>query len=276
VPRFQDTATKPTDFNDLAVAEGLDALRQQVSAAQIPTETDADAYARLAALSLADYDRCRESESAGLGIRVKTLDAEVERLRRWTGGNDSTLQGCQIDLREIEPWPEPVDGAEVLDAIVKCHLVYVAFPDCAADACALWEAHCHCSEAFDITPRLNVRSPEKGCGKSTLLDVIALFVPRPVQTENLTVAVLFRLVAARKPTVLADEYDGWLKDDEELRTMFNAGHRRGGQAFRCEGENHEVRAFPVFGPAVLCGIGELPGDTSRSLDTDSPRTRKAR
>jgi uncharacterized protein DUF3631 len=92
-----------------------------------------------------------------------------------------------------------------------------------------------------------------------LLVVIALFVPRPVQTEDLTVAVLFRLMAARKPTVLADEYDGWLKDDEELRVMFNAGHRRGGQAFRCEGENHEVRAFPVFGPAVLCGIGELPG-----------------
>jgi putative DNA primase/helicase len=106
VPRFKDTATKPTDFNDLGVAEGLDAVRQQISAAQIPTETDADAFSRLAALSLADYDRRRESEAAALGIRVKTLDAEVERLRRWTGGNDSTLQGCQIDLPEIEPWPD--------------------------------------------------------------------------------------------------------------------------------------------------------------------------
>ena len=58
---------------------------------------------------------------------------------------------------------------------------------------------------------------------------------------------------------MADEYDSWLRDDQELRGLFNAGHRRGGQALRCEGDNHEVRAFRVFGPAVLCGIGALPG-----------------
>jgi hypothetical protein len=131
-------------------------------------------------------------------------------------------------------------------------------PNHAADVCTLSEAHCHCHEAFDVTPRLSNTSPEKGCGKTTLLDVIALFVPRPLRTETLTAAVLFRLIEARKPTVLADEYDSWLKDDESLRAMFNAGHRRGGQALRCEGDNHEVRGFRVFGPAVLCGIGELP------------------
>jgi putative DNA primase/helicase len=259
VPQFKDNASEPTDFNDLALAEGLDAVEQQIGAAEVPRETDADTYARLAALSPAEYDRCRETEATALGIRVKTLDAQVEQRRRWTGGNDSTVQGRQIDLPETEPWPDPVDGAEVLDAIAKCHRDYVALPDYAADVCALWEAHCHCFEAFDITPRLNVTSPEKGCGKTTLLDVIALFVPRPLRTENLTAAVLFRLIEARQPTVLADEYDSWLRDDEELRSMFNAGHRRGGQALRCEGDNHEVRAFRVFGPAALCGIGALPG-----------------
>ena len=247
------------DFNDLATLEGLSAVVREINAAEIPSETDNGAFARLAALSPPDYDRCRETEAAALGIRVPTLDAEVERLRRWTGGNDSTLKGCAIDLPEIEPWPHAVDGGEVLDAIAKRHRAYIALPDYAADICALWEAHCHCSEAFDITPRLNVTSPEKGCGKTTLLDVIAFHVPRPLRTENLTAPVLFRLIEARKPTVLADEYDSWLKDNEELRGLFNAGHRRGGQALRCEGDNHEVKAFRVFGPAVLCGIGALPG-----------------
>jgi putative DNA primase/helicase len=212
----------------------------------------------LAALSPADYDRCRQTEAAALGIRVTTLDDEVERLRPWAGGNDSTMQGCAIDLRDVEPWPEAVDGAEVLDAIAARHRSYIAMPNHAADVCTLWEAHCHCFEAFEITPRLSNTSPEKGCGKTTLLDVIGLFVPRPLRTETLTAAVLFRVIEARKPTVLADEYDSWLKDDEGLRAMFNAGHRRGGQALRCEGDNHEVRAFRVFGPVVLCGIGELP------------------
>jgi putative DNA primase/helicase len=259
VPQFKDIADKPTDFNDLAIAEGLDAVEQQIGAAEVPRETDADTYARLAALSPAEYDRCRETEAAALRIRVKTLDAEVEQRRRWTGGNDSTVQGRQIDLPETEPWPDPVDGAEVLDTIAKRHRAYVALPDYAADVCALWEAHSHCFEVFDISARLCVTSPEKGCGKTTLLDVIALFVPRPLSTENLTAAVLFRLIETRKPTVLADEYDSWLRDNEELRGLFNAGHRRGGKALRCEGDNHEVRAFGVYGPAVLCGIGALPG-----------------
>jgi putative DNA primase/helicase len=259
VPQFENTVSSPTDFNDLARAEGLDAVRAQIGAAKIPSETDDDAYARLAALSRAEYDRCRNTEADALSIRVATLDHEVQRLRCVTSRNDSTLQGCAINLPDVEPWPCPVDGAEVLDAIAHRHRAYIALPDYAADICAVWEAHCHCFEAFDITPRLNITSPEKGCGKTTLLDVIALHVPRALRTENLTAPVLFRLVEARKPTVLADEYDSWLKDNEELRGLFNAGHRRGGQVFRCEGDSREVRAFRVFGPTVLCGIGALPG-----------------
>lgn len=259
VPQFKDSSSNPTDFNDLATLETPAAVAEQIGAAVVPTESDNDTFARLATLSPAEYDRHRETEASALGIRVKTLDAEVEQQRSQIGGNNSSLQGCQIDLREIEPWPEPVDGAEVLDAIAKRHRTYVALPDDAADVCALWEAHSHCFEAFDITPRLCVTSPEKGCGKTTLLDLIALFVPRPLSTENLTAAVLFRLIEGRKPTVLADEYDSWLRDNEELRGLFNAGHRRGGKALRCEGDNHEVRAFGVYGPAVLCGIGALPG-----------------
>jgi hypothetical protein len=92
-----------------------------------------------------------------------------------------------------------------------------------------------------------------------LRDVLALLVPRPLATENLSVAVLCRVIEKYAPTVLADEYDAWLGDNEELRGLLNAGHRRGGQVLRCEGDGHEVRGFRVFAPTVLCGIGALPG-----------------
>jgi putative DNA primase/helicase len=49
VPQFKDTVNKPTDFNDLARGESLDAVREQIGAAQIPTETDSDTFARLRA-----------------------------------------------------------------------------------------------------------------------------------------------------------------------------------------------------------------------------------
>jgi len=46
---------------------------------------------------------------------------------------------------------------------------------------------------------------------------------------------------------------------EELRGLLNAGHKRGACAYRCEGESNAVRAFKAFAPAVLSGIGDLPG-----------------
>jgi putative DNA primase/helicase len=256
VPQFKDTTTKPTDFNDMAALEGSPTVKKQIDSATVPAETDADTYARLAALPPAEYDRCREQEANALSVRVSTLDAEVEKLR---GGTDGHLQGCTVEIPEIELWPEPVEGAETLDAVAAAITRYVALSPGAADATALWVTHTHCFQAFDMTPRLNIRSPEKGCGKTTLSDVIALFVPRSIQTENQSPAVLFRLIEKYKPVVLADEYDSWLPDNEELRGLLNAGHRRGGKALRCEGDNHEVRAFNVFAPVVLCGIGTLPG-----------------
>ena len=45
------------------------------------TESDEAAFARLAALSPVEYDRCREAEAKKRGIRTPTLDAEVKRVR---------------------------------------------------------------------------------------------------------------------------------------------------------------------------------------------------
>jgi hypothetical protein len=87
-------------------------------------------------------------------------------------------------------------------------------------------------------------------------DIISLFVPRSLSTENVSVAVLFRLIEKYKPIVLADECDAWLRDNEELRGLLNAGHRRGGMVYRCEGDGNEVRGFNVFAPVVLCGISK--------------------
>lgn len=162
-------------------------------------------------------------------------------------------------MADVEPWPESVNGSDVLNEIAETFARYIVLPDGAADALALWTAHAHAFRAFLCSPRLNISSPDKGCGKSTLRDVLAVFVPRPLSTENVTLAVLFRLVQKHKPTLLADECDAWLSDNEEIRGLLNSGHRRGGMAFRCEGDNHEVRGFNVFAPVVLCGIGSLPG-----------------
>jgi len=99
----------------------------------------------------------------------------------------------------------------------------------------------------------------KLAAKTTTLDLIATMTPRPLRTENLTAPVLFRLVDQHQPTLLLDEVDSYLPQAEELRGLLNAGHKRGACAYRCEGDGNAVRAFKAFAPAVLSGLGVLPG-----------------
>lgn len=212
---------------------------------------------KLAASTPLQYEHERTNAAAKFKIRTTALDKLVDTARK-KNSTDETLQGRRLEFLEIEPWPEPVNGAEILSDVADAFSRYMSLPNGAADILALWCAHAHSFEAFLCSPRLNISSPEKQCGKTTLRDLIALLVPRPMQTENLTVAVLFRAVQLHKPTLLADECDAWLAKNEDLRALLNAGHRRGGQVFRCEGDSHELRGFEVFGPVVLCGIGNLP------------------
>jgi hypothetical protein len=219
------------------------------------SNSDDETIVRLAGLPVLEYERQRSDEAKRLGCRENVLDKLVDAKRP---KKNNTLQGFEVGLKDVQLWPEAVNGAEVLDAVADRFARYVVLPNGAADTLALFCAHTHCHKAFQCSPRLNISSPEKNCGKTTCRDMVALFVPRPLLTENLTVAVLFRLTDSQSPVILADEYDSWITDNEELRGLLNAGHRQGAMVFRVEGDAREVRGFSAYAPAVLCGIGALP------------------
>ena len=117
---------------------------------------------------------------------------------------------------------------------------FVAYPSEAAHvAHTLWIAHTHLMDAWESTPRIAFLSPEPGSGKTRALEVTELLVPSPVEAVNVTPAYLFRKVGDQKgaPTILFDEIDTVFgpkaKDNEEIRGLLNAGHRRGAVAGRC-------------------------------------------
>jgi putative DNA primase/helicase len=210
------------------------------------------AIQRLADMAPVEYERIRKDEAKRLNMRTSVLDREVNALRKNGQAEDD------LGLFEPDPWPEEVDGDDLLDRIVCALCRHVVMPAHAAEATALWVVHAHAFECWRHTPRLGVLAPEKECGKSTLLDVLSCLVPRAVKTENLSTAVMFRLVDKHRPTLLVDEFDTFLRDNEELRGALNAGHARGGAHLRCEGDDNKVRAFKTFAPAALAGIGRLP------------------
>lgn len=163
--------------------------------------------------------------------------------------------------KESAVWHEPVDLADTLDAGAALIRRHAALPELAAETMMLWIAHTHAVEAAFFTPRLAFLSAEKGSGKTTMLDLISLMARRPVQTVNISAAAMFRLIAAECPTLLIDEVDAHLKGNEDLRSIINGGHRRGGTVLRVQGEQHQVRQFQTFAPAALAGIGDCLPDT---------------
>ncbi len=144
---------------------------------------------------------------------------------------------------------------------------FVAYPsEHARVASVLWVAHAHLLDAFESTPRLAHLSPEPGSGKTRALEALELLVPRPLHAINATPAALFRKVSdeAGPPTILFDEIDTVFgpkaKDNEDVRGMLNAGHRRGATALRCvvRGKATEVEEFPAYCAVALAGLGDLP------------------
>jgi putative DNA primase/helicase len=118
--------------------------------------------------------------------------------------------------------------------------------------------HTHVFRSFAHSPRFAITSPEKGCGKTTTLDVLAELVAHPLPTSNASVAAVFRIIEMAAPSLLIDEADTFLKENDELRGILNTGHRRGGQVTRTVGDDHEPRQFSTWAPAAIAMIGRLP------------------
>lgn len=230
------------------------------SAAQdfAPHDPDTEAeLVRLAALSPIAYDNERAAVAAKLGVRVGTLDQEVAS-RRPQRKNESA-SGTGLEYPAIEPWPEAVDGAALLDGLTAVFRRHVVMSESQEIACALWALHAHAHGLRDVSPLLAITSPEKRCGKTTLLHLLYALVPKPQPASNITAAALFRVVELAGPTLLVDEADTFLQANDELRGILNSGHTRSSaHVVRCVGDDSEPRAFKTWAPKAVALIGKLP------------------
>src|SRR5262249_24304684 len=127
---------------------------------------------------------------------------------------------------------------------------------------ALWVLYTYCFDKFSISPILAITSPEKRCGKTTLLKILSRLVSRPIPTSNMTASSIFRVIEACHPTLLIDEADSFLRDNEDMRGILNGGNSiefsnvmrsigRGGGDF-------EPQVYSVWYPKAIALIGQLP------------------
>ena len=220
-----------------------------------PADDDAE-ISRLAKLNPIEYERQRKDSAKRLGMRESILDKVVAAAKG--GANEKPGQGKPLAFPELEQWPTPVDGIALLSELVAGIWRYVVLDEGEAVAVALWVLHCHSFNAFNISPRLAITSPEKQCGKTTLLDVLSCLVPRALVASNTSTSSIFRAIESACPTLLIDEADTFLGDNDELRGVLNSGHRKGGGVLRNVGDDHEPRMFSTWAPAAIAMIGRLP------------------
>jgi hypothetical protein len=155
------------------------------------------------------------------------------------------------------------DGS-LLDCLEGTFKKHVILPEFADTALALWTLYTYCYDAFFISPRLLVSSPEKRCGKTTLLSVLSYLVCKPQLASNVTPASLYRSIAQGAGTFIIDEADTFLKGNSVLNGIINSGHsKRFSNVRRVDSlasGGYEPKDFSTWAPMVIAMISK-PKDT---------------
>lgn len=182
---------------------------------------------------------------------IEALDLKEDKAK------DSALNLCKPDPEES--WPDDVKIDEVLNETIKTLKRFIVFKDdYQATAVGLWVFTSWFVEYLKFSPYILITSPMKECGKSQLLRCMANLSRRSLLTSNLSAAIVYRVIDMVGPTLFIDEVDTFLKNNDELIGIINAGiEKDGAKAARMEkgvdGKQYPV-AFDCFAFKVLAGI----------------------
>jgi hypothetical protein len=160
-----------------------------------------------------------------------------------------------------EPWPEPVDGAEIRNEVEAQVRRYVSLPDGGPEIITLYVQFTWVSSASQIAPRVLLTSPIPGCGKTRLMDVMWPLCREPQSNINVTPAALFRAIDEKQCTLFLDEADNWANQRGPVVSILNAGHTKD-TAFVSRFIGGRLVHFNVYGPIVIAAIGRPFGEAT--------------
>ena len=273
-PNFKDLSTKPKDFNDLVNLEGIDEVRIQLAndkkfdeISSNTKESQDETVNGLAKLSLLEYGRVRKEEAAKLNVTVSILDTTVKVVRQLSSSTKDSKNELETG---VKPWSQSVEGQGIINEIKNLIKKHVILSEHQTTILTLWVFGSYCINAFGIFPKLLITSPDKRCGKTTVLSVLRSIVNKALVASNVTSSAMFRSIELWQPTLLIDEGDTFINNDnEDLRGIINSGHTRDtAYVLRTEGDNsnRHPKQFSTWTPMAISMI-KNPPDTilDRSL-----------
>jgi hypothetical protein len=249
------------DANSILQETGVDALTDLLDKAEPAILSKEGEIEKLAHLSPLDYALIRKAEAKRLGIPLGILDTEVRKARdRLARKTQSAKPNDSFSIEDTPLWPQPVNGAELLDELVECIGAHVVMGETQRWTTALWVVFTYCFAAANNAPKLWVKSAERRSGKTRLLEVLKYLTFRALGANYISAAMLPRVVESYRPTLLLDEIDTFLTSSEEMRGVINSGFDRDSYfiiGVRV-GDDWVPKRFSPWCPQALAGIGSLP------------------
>jgi len=251
--------------------DGDSAAKEFLEVALSEGEIDAE-IRKLAALPERVYESSRKAALERLpeGFRGGVLDRLVKAERSKIAKADNDF----LPHWKVEPWPDPVDGAALLNELRRHFNRYAVTPKHGDVVLALWPLHTWVFDCFDITPYLVVTSPTRSCGKTLVMTLLYWLCGRGKRNDSMSKAAIFRSVDRDKPTLVLDEV-GWVVDQKDDRQgILCGGFERNGYVEICEGEGASInsRLYSTYGPKVFGLIGKLtPTLMDRSIEINIQR-----
>jgi putative DNA primase/helicase len=257
-PSSADEQKKAGDWLTTFSEESNKALAKRAAEKQQQPPPDEGAVIEvLARKSHTEYDKVRSKVAESLGIRVGTLDDKVEALR----GERETEGQSQPKHWEVVPSTEAVDGAALLDSLRALFRRYIMLPPWADIALPLWVLHDWTYNACEISPILCLTSPTKRCGKTSVMILLTYLTRRSDLASNISKASIYRYIEAEHPTLLIDEGDTFLTEDDEMRGILDSGHTKAAanvvRTVEERGGNFVTRRFSTWAPKAIALIKKL-------------------
>jgi hypothetical protein len=202
-----------------------------------------------------------ENEQIAATARQKIEEKLAKHGLKWED-LDAVLK--KADRSDKVP-PDQFNVLNLLDGFIS---KYAWIPNEERLTGALWVLHSHVFDHYNVTPRLALLSPVFGCGKTTLLVLIEHLVADPSRYDNVSAALVYRLVSfVGSRTLLLDEGNNQgLLDDRVLRSALNA-NRRGSKFGRATGRSDGIRDYNAYMPIAIAARGKLPNDLTQRCIT---------
>jgi putative DNA primase/helicase len=178
--------------------------------------------------------------------------------KEWCREAPASLTDAASTFQDPEPWAEDVDGLELFQDVKSLFSRYIVIPEHALIATTLWVLHSWTLDACYVSPILAITSPTKRCGKTKTLELLSVTVRRALVASNITPAATFRAIDKFSPTLLVDEADTFLANNDELRGVLNSSHYRPtAYVIRTAGDEHEPKQFSTWAAKAIASIGRM-------------------